>query len=180
MKIQTLHLDMDGVLVNFDGYIKKLTGKTCEELNHGAAWSHSNDDRTDPVYCIMKEQINNHDLFYHLQPFKELPEWKEVIRALHLKHIRVVLLSAAPGKALFEKSKDQKLRWVRKHKLAIDDVQIVHSAQHKQRYARSDSLLIDDYAKNVHHYIDSGGLGIIHTDFESTIQRLEQYTGKLL
>lgn len=177
--IKTIHLDMDGVLVDFDGYIKKFTGKTPEELNKGCGQSHSNDERMDPVYRVMKEHIENHDMFSNCEPFKDLDLWKELINTLHEHKIRVVLLSAAPGEALYDQSKEQKIRWVHKHKLIVDDIQIVHSARQKGRYARSDSVLIDDYPKNVHHYIDSGGNGIIHTDFDSTIIRLEHFVGKI-
>lgn len=179
MKLETIHLDIDGVIADFDGYIKKVTGKTCDELNAGCSMqAHTNDDRTDPVFKVMKEHINNNELFYELDPI-DIDRWKEVVRVVRERGFKVELLSAAPSQGLLEKSRDQKLRWVKKHGIEVDGVIILPSASLKKNYARSTTLLIDDYEKNIKGYARAGGLSIHHKTFEQTISRLEFYTGKI-
>ena len=170
---------MDGVIANFDGYIKKVTGKTCDELNAGCSMNaHSNDDRTDPVYRVMKEHINEHDMFYQLDAI-DIEQWKIVVDTIRSRGYRVELLSAAPSQSLLDKSREQKLRWVEKHGLSVDGAIILPSASLKKKYARSTTLLIDDYVKNVRGYANAGGLVIHHKIFEETKERLEFYTGKI-
>lgn len=179
MKIETIHLDMDGVIADFDGYIKKVTGKTCDELNAGCSMqAHTNDERTDPVFKVMKEHINNNELFYQLEAI-DIERWREVVSVVRERGFRVELLSAAPSTGLLEKSKGQKLRWIEKHRLEVDGAIILPSASLKKRYARSTTLLIDDYEKNIRGYANAGGLAIHHKTFEESKSRLEFYTGKI-
>lgn len=178
-KIHTIHLDIDGVIADFDGYIKKVTGKTCDELNAGCSMqAHTNDDRTDPVFKVMKEHINNNELFYQLDPI-DIEKWIEVVSVVRERGFRVELLSAAPSEGLLAKSREQKIRWVEKQNLEVDGVIILPSASLKKRYARSDSILIDDYEKNVKGYVNAGGLAIHHKSFEESKSRLEFYTGTI-
>jgi len=170
---------MDGVIANFDGYIKKVTGKTCDELNAGCSMqAHTNDDRTDPVFRVMKEHIHEHDMFFQLDPI-DIEKWIEVVSVVRERGFKVELLSAAPSEGLLERSKDQKIKWVKKHNLDVDGIIILPSASLKKRYARSTTLLIDDYEKNIRGYANAGGLVIHHKTFEETKTRLEFYTGKI-
>jgi hypothetical protein len=179
MKISTIHLDMDGVIANFDGYIKQVTGKTCDELNAGCSMAaHTNDDRTDPVFRVMKEHINEHDMFFQLEPF-DIEEWIEIVSVVRSRGFRVELLSAAPSDGLLAKSREQKIRWAAKHNLEVDDIIILPSASLKKKYARHTTLLIDDYEKNVRGYANAGGLVIHHKNLPETKSRLEFYTGKI-
>lgn len=180
MTIHTIHIDMDGVIADFEGYIQQVTGKSCKELNSGhAVTPFSNDERTDPVYRLLKQHVNEHDMFYEISPVENFHEWKVLFYQLQRKGFRVELLSASPSEALHEKAKHQKIRWVRKHNLVVDNVIVVPTSSTKKKFARSSSILVDDYDKNVVSYIKSGGLGILHTMFAETKDRLEFYVGSL-
>ena len=56
--------------------------------------------------------------------------------------------------------------------------ELLHNAifeTNKYIHAHPRAILIDDRPKNINLWIENGGIGILHTDFESTIKQLEQY-----
>jgi len=50
---------------------------------------------------------------------------------------------------------------------------ILRSADKKQQFASPTSILIDDKISNVNQWIERGGIGILHTDAQSTIEQLK-------
>ena len=50
---------------------------------------------------------------------------------------------------------------------------ILRSADRKQEFATSDTILIDDRADNIQRWKDAGGIGIHHTSAENTIKQLQ-------
>jgi hypothetical protein len=49
---------------------------------------------------------------------------------------------------------------------------ILRSAKHKKDFASPDSILIDDREDNIKGWIESGGIGILHTSADDTINTL--------
>lgn len=167
---------MDGVIADFESYVLSVSGKTCRQLNTGhAIMPFSNDERTDPVFRLLKEHVTERDMFYHVPPVEDLHLWRELFASLRAKNIRVELLSASPSESLHPMTKDQKKRWVERHNIVVDDVIVVPESYVKRKYARSSSILVDDYHKNVVSYIKSGGLAILHKQFDETKDRLDFY-----
>ena len=46
----------------------------------------------------------------------------------------------------------------------------------KYLYAHPRAILVDDRPKNINLWIENGGIGILHTNFEQTKKELQQYT----
>jgi hypothetical protein len=51
---------------------------------------------------------------------------------------------------------------------------ILAQADKKQNYATPNSVLIDDRESNIDQWIKAGGIGILHTDTASTINKLKK------
>lgn len=51
---------------------------------------------------------------------------------------------------------------------------ILRKAEQKRVFANPESILIDDLEKNVQQWIESGGIGILHTSTENTINELKK------
>jgi 5'(3')-deoxyribonucleotidase len=69
--------------------------------------------------------------------------------------------------------------WITKHFGQIPNSRFHAVKRHeKQDYAMSDNgkpnILIDDYAKNIREFEAAGGIGVHHTDAETTISKLKK------
>ena len=51
---------------------------------------------------------------------------------------------------------------------------VLAQASKKQNYANPDSILIDDRVSNIDQWVKAGGIGILHTDTVSTINKLKE------
>ena len=51
---------------------------------------------------------------------------------------------------------------------------ILAFAHQKKDYANENSILIDDRSKNIDQWRAAGGIGILHTDAASTIEKLKE------
>jgi hypothetical protein len=49
---------------------------------------------------------------------------------------------------------------------------ILRSAKHKKDFAGPKNILIDDRSDNIDGWVQSGGIGILHTSASNTIQKL--------
>jgi len=68
---------------------------------------------------------------------------------------------------------EQKRGWVAKY-LGNNKTNIVRMAKLKAQYAAPDHVLIDDKEKALNPWIESGGIGILHTSATDTINKLKK------
>jgi hypothetical protein len=52
-------------------------------------------------------------------------------------------------------------------------------AKDKHIFAKPNHILIDDKDKNIQQWIEKGGIGILHTDTKSTIEKVQTVLGSL-
>ena len=146
-----IYCDMDGVLVDFERGYEELTGIDLKgEFQKG-------DDFWDPIsekgvgfWAGLKWMPDGQKLWSYLKPFK--PD-----------------LLSAPSRE--DSSRIGKHVWV-KHKLPGTKL-ILRYAKQKQELATPESILIDDRQVNIDQWIAAGGVGILHTSAEDTIQQLQ-------
>ena len=146
-----IYCDMDGVLVDFERGYEELTGIDLRgEFQKG-------DDFSDPIsekgvgfWAGLKWMPDGQKLWSYLKPFK--PD-----------------LLSAPSRE--DSSRIGKHVWV-KHKLPGTKL-ILRYAKQKQELATPESILIDDRQVNIDQWIAAGGVGILHTSAEDTIQQLQ-------
>ena len=146
-----IYCDMDGVLVDFNKGYKELTGVDLgtEHRNDTHFW--------DPINKA------GYDFWINL-------EWMSDGKRLwnYIEKYEPKLLSA-PSRQ--EDSRVAKFDWV--YKELADVKLILTSAKLKKDFAGPKNILIDDRPDNIDGWIQSGGIGILHTSASDTIQKLQ-------
>ena len=51
---------------------------------------------------------------------------------------------------------------------------LLEYSNNKRKYAGPNCILIDDRDRNIEQWISSGGIGILHKDYDTTISELEK------
>lgn len=149
--------DMDGVIVDFDKGYRQLPGAL--EL--------------DGTYQSSEEfwaPINNSG-----KEFWENLEWMSDGKRLwsYIEEYYPIILSS-PSRRGFG-SREGKKNWVDRE-LPGTPLILAYS-YHKQKYADKNHILIDDRPSNIEQWISKGGIGILHTSAEETIQILNKEYG---
>jgi len=147
-----IYVDMDGVIVDFDGGYEKLTGITTKEA-----------DKKGPEFFW--KPISKAGAKWWIT-LKWMPDGKQLWN--YVKKYNPELLSA-PSRE--EASRLGKRVWVKRELPGVK--LILRSADKKQEFASSNSILIDDREKNIEQWKNAGGIGILHTDAASTIKQLK-------
>lgn len=147
-----IYCDMDGVLVDFDKGYLELTG-------HELDGSHRSDtDFWDPINKA------GYDFWINLGWMKDGKDlWS------YIEKYNPELLSA-PSRQV--ESRVAKNHWVDRELPGVH--LILRSAKHKKDFAGPKNILIDDRLENVQGWIESGGIGILHTSSEDTIKQLNK------
>jgi hypothetical protein len=144
---------MDGVLVDFEKGYLKLTG-------HQLDGEHRNDTNFwDPI------NEAGYDFWINLEWMKDGKElWN------YIEKYKPELLSA-PSRQ--NDSRIAKHHWVDKELPGVP--LILRSAKHKKDFAGPNNILIDDRVDNINGWVESGGVGILHTSTEKTISELKKF-----
>jgi hypothetical protein len=69
---------------------------------------------------------------------------------------------AGPGKA----------KWLKNY--GIHNTLILAQSYDKHQYAKPNHILIDDYKRNVNQWKAAGGIAILHTNLNNTLEQLEK------
>ncbi len=151
----TIYSDMDGVLVDFDKRFKRFS-KGIPPTEY--------------------EQKFGKDKFWELVDgigvrFWVGMDWMSDGKQLwnYIKEYNPILLSS-PSRSNY--SRIGKRIW-RKRNLPSTKLVLARAAN-KQNYADPNSILIDDRESNIDQWIKAGGIGILHTDTVSTINKLKE------
>lgn len=143
--------DLDGVITDFiKGYFD-LTGIALNQNEH----------RSDSKFWEPIERAG-YDFWINL-------EWMEDGRTLwdFISPYNPTILSA-PSRQV--ESRIGKKDWVDRE---LPGTQLIlRSAKHKKDFAAPDAILIDDREDNINGWIESGGIGILHTSASNTIENL--------
>lgn len=152
---ERIYFDMDGVLADFRRGVRELGG--CELTHEQGHMSPAEDD-------AMWNAIRKVPRFYDkLEP---LPGSLELFRELHDRYGgRCEILTGVPSKRRdLPTSGDEKVSWVRRLLPAGVKVNIVYRRE-KQGFCKgAQSVLIDDYEKNIAEWEQAGGTGIRFSD----------------
>jgi len=148
--IPILYVDMDGVLADFPKAVENITGK---QFSHG-----------DMGEARLHRIVNNAGVSFWADmptmPFG-LQLWQKI------QPYNPILLSS-PGTYMY--SKEGKKIW--KEKILGDPPMILD--KHKSKYAKKNSILIDDLDFNIKSFNEAGGTGIQYLDFYTTLKLLER------
>lgn len=158
-EIKRIFLDMDGVLADFQTGASKLAGVNITPDSAGHK-----------LYDARKEELTNKRLFRNLPPMVDMYDLIAYVR--HTGTPWEILTAA--GEVNRELCVYDKNEWIREFVDPTIAVTCTFTGSQKGMYAFEGSVLIDDRQKNIDHWIENGGIGIVHTSAENTINELKK------
>ena len=159
-----IYLDLDGVMSDLRKKWSELVGQpfsqeryTSDRQFRNLVWKTTN--------RALKQGI---EVWYDLDLMPDaMTLWQ------HLRPYDVEVLTAT-GRSHMDKIKDMKHRWVADNISPLVKVNTTRDGVDKAEYADENSILIDDQQKNIDAWEREGGIGILHTSAENTIQQLRK------
>ena len=158
-EIKRIFVDMDGVLADFNTGVETLTGTPFPNTDQG-----HND------YDERKEELTNKRLFRNLPP---MPDMYDLVGYVRHTGLPWEILTAA-GVVNRELVVWDKNEWIREYVSPSVVVTCTMTGSQKGMFALEGSVLIDDRKKNIQAWEDNGGIGILHTSAEDTINQLKK------
>ncbi len=148
--LDTLYLDLDGVLADFDRGVKAVTGR----------WPHEQDARS-----MWPAAAKHDDFFGSLEMMEDGPDLWAFCAALD-----PVILTGLPRGQWAE---PQKRRWVATH--LGDEIEVITCmSKDKPRWSDTGNILVDDRERYRTPWEERGGTFIHHTSAAETIAALKQ------
>ncbi len=149
-----IYCDMDGVLTDFDERFDFYSGMFPREYEskYGTEKFWNLIDKAGVGFWVgMKWMPDGKQLWNHIKPYNPI-------------------ILSAPSKQ--SESRLGKRLWVRNQ---IPGTKLILSkASEKRNYSGKYHILIDDRPDNIQDWIADGGIGILHTSAQSTIQQLQK------
>ena len=152
-----IYCDMDGVLCDFKTAAQKATGMPISK------WMYSSkSEKWQPIKDTPK--------FWHTMPWQGGGRQLWSFISKHKPHI----LSAYVEESFDPNCIPGKTKWLKTNVgVSTDRINLVKRVQ-KQNFANKNSILIDDYNKNISDFKRRGGIGIYHTSTSNTIRELKK------
>ena len=147
-----LFLDLDGVLVDFDGHYAAVVGPL--------------PDRNDPSRDVDWKKIGGMDFFESAPPMPDADELFDFARPYN-----PIILTGVPSTG-YQKAALAKVKWVKKHFGPYVPV-LTTKSEHKSFHAKPGDILVDDWEKYKHKWIEKGGLWVTHRNAFDSIAELK-------
>lgn len=157
-----IKLDMDGVIVDLDGYFFDQFGETLRNMTKEERELH-----WDEKFSV--------DWFLHAPPMQDA---FDLVEYCLNNYANVSILTALPHRRRDQawQSMQAKIAWVHKYLGHSIPVTFGPYAEDKQKHCDGkDFILIDDVQRNITQWKNAGGYGILHTSAENTIAELQHY-----
>lgn len=157
--VNTIYCDLDGVLADFEAGVLKyarLDAATC-----------------DPK--LMWARLQKIPKFYQL--LKPMPHAGDLWRVIKSTRCKRAILTALPLKSTMPEAEQDKRIWCADRLGPKEVVKVGPYSKDKWKHCNPGDLLIDDSEDNIDDWTRKGkGIGIYHTDVESTIEQLFSLT----
>lgn len=155
-ELPRIYCDMDGVLCDFEYAANRVTGQVWGGLRTGQDWGSIR--KTKNFWSTLPWKSGGRQLWNYIKKFDP--------------HILSAYTTEDPN------CKPGKNRWLRNNLgLSGSRVNLVRRSE-KQNFAmdnRRPAILIDDYPKNISDFKSAGGIGIIHSNTQTTISQLKRF-----
>ena len=152
-----IYCDLDAVLVDLEqGLIDEMD-------------LHDRPTRLEILKDLNQLEKQRHDLeffFENLPWTKDGKELWEYLRPYNPTIITAVNPKSHPTVASGKYKWCQRELGIPKHRVICENK--------KEKYARPKAILIDDWKRNIKHWNDAGGIGILHKSASETIDQLKQ------
>ena len=150
-----LYCDLDDVLCDFTGQWIKFTGLDCDQFRA----KYGKQRFTEILQGAPESFWSDMDW---IKGGKQL--WETVS-----KYPVTILSTPANSKQCITGKK----KWIAKHTPSVE--YLFKPAAEKQQYAGPDSILIDDFDRNISQWQSKSGIGILHKTTRQSLIRLKQY-----
>lgn len=150
---------MDGVIADFEKRYEELFGLTPGKTRNRQEFDTYFDG------FIAKRNFETLDL---------MPGAMELVRYLRNALPPTQILSSTASQERYEVIAAQKKVWLEKHDIDFQR-NFVPGKKFKKKYARTDTLIIDDTESVITDWRAAGGIAIWHKDVPTTLAMLQQY-----
>ncbi len=159
-----IYVDLDGVMANFEKAVVEHVG-----IHY---WDRTTQNDSDRFWRIIDKVP---EFYYNLEM---LPGAYLMFKAVLNKYgndVVEVLTGAPKPTGFLVTACEDKRRWVHEAMHPEIVVNTIEGGKNKYKFLEENpgSLLIDDYDRNIKLWIEHGGVGILHTDPDSTIAKLK-------
>ena len=166
----TISLDMDGVLANFDQLYLERSGHSHKEFltDDNGFWK-----------AFREGEGEGKNFFADISPFPYYLNFLKDIQVIAEKsdyEIRLLSALSIHNPETLEQQAIDKTKWVQKYLwdygIKIPAV-YVESSGDKKLYSGKREILIDDLDSNISQWRQSGVIGIVHKNFNQSVQELK-------
>jgi len=158
-KKRIIYLDLDGVLADFDGSVKRHTGKYPHEQSDDEMWKSVEKDEH---FYSKLEKMPGADDFY-----------TNILAIATNNGYTVKILTAIPRKSTMPEAGPDKIKWVKKHFGDIE-VKLGPYSKDKWKHADPNDILIDDRKSNIDEWKKKGNaIGILFKNSNDAISNLK-------
>ena len=159
LKITHIYLDMDGVIADFNKRYVSLFGINPREAEKNKKF------KTYFEQFIESGQFSTLDV---------MPGAMQGVDYLRKFPAPTQILSSTASEKNYDAISKQKMIWLQTHGITFNPL-FVPGKRHKWKYATPTSIIIDDTQSVIQQWDEAGGIGILHTDWPSTISILNMY-----
>lgn len=151
-----LYVDLDGVVADFEGFYHSNFGHDLKSASKSKMWTNINAYKkaNGSWYANLPLKKDALALWTYVQPY-----WPTILTASGVNDEAII---------------NDKINWSKAHLPGDPKVIVVINGVAKANYARENAILIDDTPKVIDAWVKAGGIGILHTDTESTIEKLKE------
>jgi hypothetical protein len=158
--VNTVYLDMDGVIANFDKRFHELYGIT------------SADADAQKIFGGMFQDFIANGQFATLEL---MPDAMDLINFLRNSMAHVEILSSTSLPKNQEAVSKQKLIWLEEHGISFFP-NLVPGKHLKKNWAKPNAMMIDDTKSVIDDFREAGGYTIWHSDVPTTLAILKTYS----
>lgn len=153
-----INVDSDGVICDFDRYVREKFGKPVSEFQpKGTFWKH-----------LTYHDTHVEKFFRNLPKMHDADVLMDYVRSQPFKSVRILTATGYTPRD----GAEQKIAWYAEHYPGVECT-VVAKSPDKAQYAHPFSILIDDRSKSIDPWVAAGGIGILHTSAEDTITQLQ-------
>lgn len=154
--LYTLFVDLDGVVADLDRFLIGKIGKTFSEHR----------ERDNEIWAALDRMHERGEKTFGALPL--IPDARELWEPL--RQYQPHILTATGNR--YEIVAPEKREWVEKNLPDHGKIITVQKSRDKAQYARPTHVLIDDRMASIGPWREAGGIGILHTNAQSSLDQL--------